>query len=155
MDWSWGIVKKGERSTVTVRMSRDEGEGAEWCVRVEQGVLQEVGTSETVWADAYSEKEAANAAGRAGHRLGRATARTAIKDSLSEEHRAWFSAPVAPLTMKNRLNRAIADAEKAGYLTRAKNGFDPGPVVPPPAESATLDALLGTGIRIPGELVAQ
>jgi hypothetical protein len=107
-----------------------------------------------VWADAYSEKEAASAAGRAGHRLGKATARTAIKDSLIEEHPAWFSAPVPPSTARNRLNRAIADAVKAGYLTPARKEFDPGPTNPSPRVPAALDELLGTGTSL-GELVAQ
>jgi AAA domain/Primase C terminal 2 (PriCT-2) len=156
VDWGWGVEKKDEKSTVTVRMSRGEDEGDEWSVRVENGVLQELGAAEPAWMDVYSESEAANEAGRAGHRLGKGATKDAIKSLVREERPTWFSSPVVHSnTAKNRANLALVNAEKAGYVVRAGEHFNPGTTTPPPREFGVLEALLGAATGGPGELVAS
>jgi hypothetical protein len=140
VDWGWGVIKKGESSTVTVRMSRGDDEGDEWRVRVEDGVLRD-GVDQTDWDDAFTEKEAALIAGRVGHRLGGTTTRAALKDGMRDAHPSWFNKSVPPSTARNRENTAISDAVKAGYLALAGKGFAPGHITPPPAEPASLEGL--------------
>ena len=56
---------------------------------------------------------------------------------------------------KNRLNRAIADAVKAGYLRQVGKGFSPANEVPPVQESGALSALLNDPQAETRELVRQ
>jgi AAA domain len=147
VDWGWGVEKKKEKSTVTVRMSRGGDESDAWSVRVESGVLQVLDSDEAEWVDVYSESEVANEAGRAGHRLGKGATRDAIKSLVREARPAWFSSPVPSGTAKNRANLALVNAEKAGYVVQVGDRFSPGPVTPPPGVPGMLEALLEPAAR--------
>jgi hypothetical protein len=141
VDWGWGVVKKGETSTVTVRMSRGDDEGAEWHVRIKDGVLRD-GGDRTGWDDMFTEKEATLTAGRVGYRLGGLILRAAIKDGIRAAHPSWFGEDVAASTARNRENNAISDAVKAGYLVVRGKGFAPGPIIPEPEEPANLETII-------------
>lgn len=144
VDWGWGVLKKGKTSTVTVRMSRGDDEGAEWHVRIEDGVLREGDGDGCMagWTDVFTEKEAAITAGRVGHRLGGITTRAAIKDGIRAAHPSWFDKSVPTSTARNRENNAISDAVKAGYLMRQGPGFAPGAITPPPEAPASLEGVI-------------
>ena len=142
VDWGWGVIKKGATSSVTVRMSRGDDEGDEWHVRVEDGVLREVTDRRVAWADMFTEKEAALTAGRVGHRLGAGTTRGEIKDGIRSDHPAWFDKTIPLSTARNRVNNAISDAVKTGYLVAQGRGFAPGSITPPPAAPANLESII-------------